>query len=373
MLSLVPLVLTVPTQRPEKSLHHEAVPSCSASCNTTVALSAMLDASSCPQAMSMYEAMAKADKAASKYRLAPYNFMSVGCNRGEDLISFSQLFDESGTYDHSAWVDALLESGMDEAKDVCGATDETAQDAPQGQHRSSSSSSSRHSGGGSSAAGTQNALQPPNAVCGEAMPRNVQLLKDTQKKLPGPLRSALTIVGAAFGGSDEAGTTVTFPNCAVGTEQSGIGGTEVKNANCPNADVKMVSVDSVADSRKLPSLDALFVDTEGHDPKVLEGAVKLLSKGAVRYVEFEVHRDLADTTWATTKLGSVVGSLDANNYACYWMGPGHLTSLSDCYHPAYDANAAALTWSNVACVNRADTWFKVVDSFNKGGLCEVWS
>ena len=363
MLSLVPLVLTAPTPRTVlAALQHESAPSCSDSCNTTQALSALLSASSCPRATSMYQAMVAADDEGARWRLTPYNFMSVGCNRGEDLISFSQLFDKSGTYDHSAWVKALLASGMDETKDVCGATDATAQDAQQATQRGSSGA----------ADDAQHTHRPPNAICGEAMPRNVQLLMETRKKLPASLQSALTIVGAAFGGTDETGSTISFPDCAVGTEQSGIGGTEVKWAECPMKDVRMASVDAVADHRKMPTLDALFVDTEGHDPMVLEGATTLLSKGAVRYVEFEVHRDLEDTSWATTTLDSVVTSLDTNNYACYWMGPGHLTSLSDCYLPAYDAHAEALTWSNVACVNRADRWYKVVNSFSKGGLCEVW-
>ena len=103
---------------------------------------------------------------------------------------------------------------------------------------------------------------------------------------------------------------------------------------------------------------------------MLDGATELLSSRSVRYVEFEVHNDLRGSTWGRTRLSDVTRRLESFGYDCYWMGrAGQLTRLSGCHHKEFDG---PLSWSNVACVQRADIWHSAVASFSRGGLCEAW-
>ena len=323
---------------------------CTSSCDVSSALSAMLNQSSCPSADEMYLAMAAVAP-------QPRTFMSVGCNRGEDLVRFAQMFDRTGTYNHSAWVGALEASGLQARYDVCGATVPAsvagAPPAPDG----------------------MDARRAPVAYCVEGMRSNVQLLNATVARLPPALASSFRVVGKAFGDADEAGGTQRFVDCPPGYEASGLGkptGGLGPITDCDEAYVSVDSVDTYMEAHGLTTLDALFVDTEGHDPAVLRGASRLLARGAVRYVEFEVHRDLPFSVWAESRLLSDVTTplLEANGYECYWMGHERLTRLSGCHLPVYDHEA--LSWSNVACVLRTDPWHAVVDARAAGGLCEVW-
>ena len=77
-------------------------------CHANEAVSLLLQESACPDVEAMYSEMARTDS----LRKDPHQFMSVGCNRGEDLIRFSQLFDGTRrTFDHSSWVSALRQAG----------------------------------------------------------------------------------------------------------------------------------------------------------------------------------------------------------------------------------------------------------------------
>ena len=63
-------------------------------------------------------------------RKGPHQFMSVGCNRGEDLVRFSQLFDGTRhTFDHSSWVSALRKAGGIHLHDICNAENVSARTA----------------------------------------------------------------------------------------------------------------------------------------------------------------------------------------------------------------------------------------------------
>lgn len=311
-------------------------------CHADEAVTLLLRDSACPDVEAMYSEMAKVDM----LRKGPHQFMSVGCNRGEDLVRFSQLFDGTRhTFDHSSWVSALRKAGGIHLHDICNAENVSARTAQ-----------------------VAEASQPPQAYCIEGMRSNVRLLNQTLRLLPA-LNPALTVVGSAFGGPEEVGTKVHFPECAAGREQGGIG-IHLGWSDCSNVEVPVDSVDNFMSVRGMKRLDALFVDTEGHDPAVLDGARRLLDNGLVRYVEFEVHQDLKSLIWSRRSLRSVTSPLEAAGYQCYWMGRGKLTSLSGYYHPMYDQKT--LGWSNIACVQRTDPWHSIVNSWSRGGLCESY-
>jgi len=79
-----------------------------------------------------------------------------------------------------------------------------------------------------------------------------------------------------------------------------------------------LTVDNLVKQMNLPRVDILKIDTEGWDPAVLLGAFSTLS--SVRYLEFEVHRDLKKTPWHSTKLKLVIDKLhDEKEFECYWL------------------------------------------------------
>lgn len=307
----------------------------------------------CPELDSMYLRMAQADLAAG--RDAQHTFMSVGCNRGEDLVAFSQVFDTHGTYNVTAWRSGLRESGMVNVLEACG-TEWLARAAH------------------GPTATRYGPAKSPQAYCVEPMPANVALMNETAARLPA-LHGALSVVASAFGDRDQAGTRLPFPDCPPGFEAGGLGhtNTNIEDAwglNCTDILVDVESVDSFLQARELSSLDALFIDVEGHDPSVLDGAEEVLARGGVRYLEFEVHNNLAGTAWANRTVGDVTSRLEASGYVCYWIGRNNtVADLSTCHLDLYDSEG--IGWSNVACVLESDRWYPIVDAFSQGSLCEL--
>merc|ERR1719174_2933080 len=109
--------------------------------------------------------------------------------------------------------------------------------------------------------------------------------------------------------SDRNGT-VNFQDAKVGTEDAGIGhGSNFAAAQGTvrgEVPVHQVTVDQLLAKRGFRNVDVLTIDTEGHDPTVIKGAEEALQKGLVRFLVFEVHQDLKDTSWATTSLYAVL-------------------------------------------------------------------
>merc|ERR1740138_560257 len=134
--------------------------------------------------------------------------------------------------------------------------------------------------------------------------------------------------------------TVAFPDGLPGQEDLGI-------RSFAQIDVPVKTVDGLVAEIGLPRVDILLVDTEGADPAVLRGATNALK--SVRYLEFEVHRDLQQTAWSTTTLSSVVQDLDKQGFECYWAGnDAKLLNMNKCW----SANFERGTWANAACVKR---------------------
>lgn len=102
-------------------------------------------------------------------------------------------------------------------------------------------------------------------------------------------------------------------------------------------------------------IDFLMVDTEGHDYKVLLGAVGSFLRGLVRIVIFEYNS-------SPVELSVMLRLMDEKADAeCYFMGQRRLWQLTaGCFSPIYDIRS----WSNIICVKRGDVWAKVVDGMS---------
>lgn len=103
------------------------------------------------------------------------------------------------------------------------------------------------------------------------------------------------------GGSDHIGEVV-VPLCVLGDESCSL--TEINNANTANrsiAYIPLLTVDQIvrdldrSDSFQANGIqhsnmvDLLLIDTEGHDPLVIQGAKDLLQEGRIRCIMFEYH------------------------------------------------------------------------------------
>lgn len=75
-----------------------------------------------------------------------------------------------------------------------------------------------------------------------------------------------------------------------------------------------------------PLIDFLLIDTEGNDPRVLQGAKELLRHRLVRVVEFEYHEFCP---WPLYSLQKVVHELyQVGSYVCYIAGQGRLWRMT---------------------------------------------
>lgn len=112
-----------------------------------------------------------------------------------------------------------------------------------------------------------------------------------------------------------------------------------------------LTVDDFLDRERLPKIiDLVVVDTEGHDPYVLEGMRGALASKRITLLEFEY-----SNKWPTHpySLGKTLTSLAADGYRCYMesrtrkrAGSEVLAPLSP---PCWEAALEKRKWSNVVC------------------------
>lgn len=108
-----------------------------------------------------------------------------------------------------------------------------------------------------------------------------------------------------------------------------------------------------------PLVDILMIDTEGNDPKALQGASQLLAGKGARVVIFEYHRNGEWGRWKEgVTLEKSINELDKWGYDCYWQGNARLWPITGCYHAKYETH----NWSNVMCVLRGDFYHNAVQS-----------
>eukprot|EP00931_Biecheleriopsis_adriatica_P113685 TRINITY_DN8884_c0_g1_i1.p1 TRINITY_DN8884_c0_g1~~TRINITY_DN8884_c0_g1_i1.p1 ORF type:complete len:358 (-),score=44.60 TRINITY_DN8884_c0_g1_i1:55-1128(-) len=271
--------------------------------------------------------MVKADPSPDKI------IMDVGCNKGDDAIEWMDRWDPSGSFwNKSTWIATLRDHHP--RAGPCGPPSTGFQKASTlGEHVSAQSS--------------------PTTVCVEPMKSNVELLRSVQRSLgydAAGQNGVFHVVQAAL--SDKAGDheRVDFPDLPAGGETGKL--------NLMQSPVRLSTVDKVMAELKLPRLDILTIDTEGHDPAVLLGAAAAMRK--IRYLEFEVHRDFTSQVWGTTTLKSVVDQLYYAGFDCYWSGnSGDLISINRCWDDSFE-NAH---WSNAACVRQGDVWDTILRKF----------
>ena len=67
----------------------------------------------------------------------------------------------------------------------------------------------------------------------------------------------------------------------------------------------------------LPIVDILLIDTEDHDPAVLQGASELIDCRNIRSLMFEYH---GSNIWMNANLGDIVQELDLHDFDCILKG-----------------------------------------------------
>lgn len=263
-------------------------------------------------------------------------FMDVGCNKGDDAIEWMDRWGPGHHPQHGErfwskqrWVDAL-ESLMVQnslADFACGRPDTNIKRATQ----------------------STKTMKKPTTVCVEPMTANVNLLRNLSKQLGYDQSSehgSFHIVQAALSDKAEPNQTVDFET-GDGDKQ----GSEVGHISTLQMPVPLSTVDSLVSDMNLPKVDVLTIDTEGFDPAVIHGAKSTLA--SVRYLTFEVHRDLENSPWESTTLKSIVNHLDTFGFTCYWAGNNaRLLDMEKCWSENFERGA----WSNAACVKRNDVW-----------------
>ena len=116
--------------------------------------------------------------------------------------------------------------------------------------------------------------------------------------------------------------------------------------------IEKVTVDALQSSRGLPqTIDVCTIDTEGHDPLVLEGMHDMLRNQRVTLLEFEYG---GKGFWQAGKpssrtLESTVATLGEVGYRCYLEAAGslHAPINHGCWRPAFETHK----WSNVLCTH----------------------
>eukprot|EP00746_Dinoflagellata_sp_MGD_P156574 gnl/MRDRNA2_/MRDRNA2_85884_c0_seq2.p1 gnl/MRDRNA2_/MRDRNA2_85884_c0~~gnl/MRDRNA2_/MRDRNA2_85884_c0_seq2.p1 ORF type:complete len:480 (-),score=40.56 gnl/MRDRNA2_/MRDRNA2_85884_c0_seq2:118-1557(-) len=296
---------------------------------------------SCPKGL-WYEGMARADPSPQKI------IMNIGCNKGADAVGMMIRWDGSETsFSLESWRSALVHAGLSPSESATGACGQLGNThvLRQSVYRNGSS---------------------PVVYCVEAMPSNYALLKDAASSLQytgshgGHADGAFKIIHAAV--SNVSGT-IEFPVGKAGAESLGIG------MGSKHATVNLTTIDDIVHRDRIMQIDILLIDTEGHDPVVLQGARNLLRAQKIRYVEFEVHSVGA---WKHTLLKDVLDELDTFGYECYWAGnSGQTLRITGCWIDDYDVQKG---WSNVACVLRRDVWrhillsHSIIDNANASAL-----
>lgn len=267
--------------------------------------------------------------------------VNVGCNKGNDAVSWLQRFDQHGFWSTEKWIAETSKGSMKESKHFCYAR----RKFPAPPKAQSSSSC-------------------PISVCVEAVPRTFQQLVATShalgydsKKAPGTLH----IVHAAVVDAAAPNETLLFSDAPAGWELEGVNNVNILGSSFAKVPVPAKTVDGIVEELKLRTVDVLLIDTEGADPAVLMGATNTLD--TVRYVQIEIHRDLKGTHWANTSLLSVAIYLDSKGFDCYWPGnAGKLTSLTHCWEDRLELTG----WANVVCGKRNDTWLEQMEKFCPG-------
>ena len=152
--------------------------------------------------------------------------------------------------------------------------------------------------------------------------------------------------------SNESGT-IFSPKVTMGTEYAVARNDEASSREALDR-VEQVAVDAFVSRRELPwVIDVATIDTEGHDPLVLEGMSAMLKEKRITLLEFEYH---SKGFWSpyhreSRTLRQVTAMLEQMGYRCYLEGPPslYLPITQGCWRPRFERHK----WSNVFCTHDA--------------------
>ena len=151
--------------------------------------------------------------------------------------------------------------------------------------------------------------------------------------------------------SNESGTAHTQANLLLGWENAGILHPQnYRIAKNRATAVDKLTVDDFLARERLPQIvDLLVIDTEGHDPYVLDGMRGALASKRITLLEFEY-----SGKWpAERSLGHTLTSLAAHGYKCYMESRTRLLRgdeiLAPLSPPCWDPALEQRKWSNVVC------------------------
>ena len=294
-------------------------------------------ATNCPNTDKWMKKFVKHDGSSTSLATSK-NVIFIGCNKGVDAANAFSLFDYSrNPYDSQLWKSALKQVNPLIDRGACG------------QVTSHTTFDDVHNHSLKDSYGME-----PTVYCVEAMPNNVKLLQRTQRIANISYKNFI-IFPFAIGNPAQV-TQVSFPDGNTGYEALGLSHAGIPNSHYTDlVNVTLVSIDSLF--QQIPTVDFLSIDTEGNDPDVLFGARQTLTH--TRYLEFEVHRDIKESSWAKNSLKSVIDYLDDLQFDCFWSANnGKLIQVTNCWHNYYEKYAH--NWRNIACVKRNDPWHSII-------------
>ena len=244
--------------------------------------------------------------------------VSIGCNKGDDLISLMEAWSGNTTYNVTAYVQHMR-ADFGKLHFACG---KAAKHYPRF---------------------LQQTVRHVRGFCVEPMPINQKLLRSTMYDGMKFSPEVLKVVPAAV---DMLPGVALFPNFLLpGVEHLGLGNIGASGSQA--IPVNVTNVDQLLADEGLDIVDLLSIDAEGYDGRVLLGAAQSLASGKIRMLEFEYGKT---GPWKTLDLSMIVEYLDVLQYDCFWMGDGgELWRLTGCWMAGYKDKA---DWSNVVCVHR---------------------
>jgi FkbM family methyltransferase len=236
--------------------------------------------------------------------------ISIGCNRGDDLLNMMRLWSRNSSYAYKS-VEINYNTVFQE-KRAC----------PFSVDIDPSVFNPR----------------PAQAFCVEAMSSTSEAVRHIFEEQHWD--TTIHVIRAAV---SSARGKAWFPRSYVGNEAMGL--------NQEGGDgydlVPVITVDELVMKHRLSRVDMLSIDTEGNDAKVLLGALHTLQ--LVRFLEFEYHHV---GHWGQSDLQLIAELLDQYGFDCYWQGnQGQLWRLTGCWDDSYYSKR---DWSNIACIKRKE-------------------
>eukprot|EP00039_Didymoeca_costata_P024765 m.11395 g.11395 ORF g.11395 m.11395 type:complete len:383 (+) comp4435_c0_seq1:62-1210(+) len=269
--------------------------------------------------------------------------ISVGCNKGDDLLRASRIYNPRIT---STIIEKHKDAFFTKAKELgaimSGKTAWHLLEGSCGEFHSNQNEIDSTSQEGSHVV----------ALCIEPLRRNALALKGAfHQSVPNPkeLGFDYTIIREAV--SDHEYTT-RFPDLPPGWEQASLTGKHGPLA--PHADMITTNVSTLpkilqqVTASTITFVDHLSIDVEGADVDVVKGAKTLFQEKRVGFVEFEVN---SKGSWVAKgfSFGNFINDFDAWGYDCYFpTNKGSLIPLTKCLTEQHKRTR----WGNVACVLR---------------------